>query len=80
MGTDIAGICCAKSPAIWLFESLSRPISSAFSITSRTCSMNDSLSLSRMNSLWTMICAISSGLSPSRSNRKVTIFLLWVSS
>lgn len=29
---------------------------------------------------FTMILAISSGLSPSRSNLKVTIFLLWVSS
>lgn len=36
-----------------LFASLSRPFSSAFSITSLTCSMNDSRSLSRMNSLWT---------------------------
>lgn len=80
MGTDLVGICCAISPAIWLFESLSRPFSSAFSITSLTCSMNDSLSLSRINSLWTMIWAISSGLSPSRSNLKVTIFLLCVSS
>lgn len=55
MGVDIAGICCAVSPAIWLFVSLSRPFSSAFSMTSLTCSINDSLSLSRINSLWTMI-------------------------
>lgn len=123
------------------------PFSSAISMTSRICSINDSRSLSKMNSLatwnreekkfsvfsWflfsglllptnvnlaaqteliynmnytcaesiynvsddyrdiifsvfsekiipTMICAISSGLSPSRSNLKVTIFLLCVSS
>lgn len=36
-----------------LLVSLSRPFSSAFSITSLTCSMNDSLSLSRINSLST---------------------------
>lgn len=80
MGVDIAGICCSMLPGVRLFGSLSRVFSSAFSITSLICSINDSLSLCRMNSLWTMICAISSGLSPSRSNLKVTIFLLWVSS
>lgn len=37
----------------WVFPSFSRPFSSAISMTSRTCSMNDSLSLSSINRLVT---------------------------
>lgn len=49
-------------------------------IISRIRLRNPSRSEGRMNSLYTMAAAISSGLSPSRSNRKVTILLLWVCS
>lgn len=49
-------------------------------IISRIRLRNPARSEGRMNSLYTMAAAISSGLSPSRSNRKVTILLLCVCS
>lgn len=49
-------------------------------IISRIRFRNPARSEGRMNSLYTMAAAISSGLSPSRSNRKVTILLLCVCS